>query len=49
MLNWNIIKTDNHYSVYIEDQFYCSSDTWIEACDEVENLLEESRIEQKCG
>lgn len=40
-LNYNIKHEHDHYSVYIEGQFYCSADTLVEAATDVEKYIEE--------
>ena len=36
--HWKIVHVKDHYNVYINDEFYCSADTFQEAIKELENL-----------
>lgn len=42
-MNFEIIGVAGHYDVYIESEFYCSTDTYSEAVDEVDKFLEMRR------
>lgn len=37
-MSYKIIKKKGHYEVYIDGKFLCTTDTFREACDEVEKL-----------
>lgn len=39
MINYEIRNEWEHYSVYIDDDFYCSADTYEEAFKEVESVI----------
>ena len=41
MTNYKIISKNGHYEVYVNDKFYCSADTIIEATRELESMVEE--------
>lgn len=34
-MSYRIIQNNGHYEVYIDENFYCSADTFREALDEV--------------
>jgi hypothetical protein len=36
----HIIHVNGHYEVYINGEFYCSTDSMMEAINEVENMRE---------
>lgn len=38
--DYRILRKEGHYEVYIEDEFYCSADTFMEAAKEVERAYE---------
>ena len=44
-MNFEIIGVTGHYDVYIEGEFYCSSDTYNEAVDEVDKYMESKQKE----
>ena len=44
-MNFEIISVTGHYDVYIAGEFYCSADSYNEAIDEVDKLLEKRRNE----
>lgn len=37
-MSYKIIKKKEHYEVYIDGKFFCSTDTFAEACNEVEKV-----------
>ena len=46
-VDYKIVRVHSHYSVYINDEFYCSADTFEEAKYEVEEYLEGSENSDK--
>lgn len=36
-MNYKIVTNHGHYEVYVDGEFFCSTDTMIEAVREVEN------------
>lgn len=39
-MKYNILLKNGHYEVYINNDFYCSCDTFSEAIQEIENYKE---------
>lgn len=37
---YKIVSTNGHYTVYINNKFYCTSDTWDEAAREINEYYE---------
>lgn len=42
-VDYKIVRVRGHYAVYINDEFYCSADTFEEAKYEVEEYLEDNK------
>lgn len=40
-MTYKITPRDGHYEIYINEQFYCSADTWNEAEKEIEEYKKE--------
>lgn len=40
MDEYKIVQVNGHYEVYINDVFYCSADTFMEAAEELERFRE---------
>lgn len=46
-VDYKIVRVRGHYAVYINDEFYCSADTFEEAKYEVEEYLEDGKNDDK--
>lgn len=46
-VDYRIVGVHGHYAVYINDEFYCSADTFEEAKYEVEEYLGDSKNDNK--
>lgn len=44
-MDFGIVRNAGHYDVYIEGEFYCTSDTYSEAIEEVDFWIENRRKE----
>lgn len=45
--NYEIFSKDGHYEVYINNEFYCTADTFQEGLDEVETYYNEVAYEEE--
>lgn len=47
-MKYKIIDVYGHYEVYINEEFYCSTDTYSEAVREINNYPEATREMKNC-